>query len=267
MLRLPLALLGATLLLACAASTSGPNPTVFPYQLDSELLERTRIERVIIASVNLSGITRSYLKEAEPRVDRAVADYLEEHGFAVVSQRRFQQEWKTAVRVHGEPFDPTTGRVNGRALALALASVCDSLRESDRVDAIVFTDIVERDIVFGGGLKHLARWDGVTRKPGLQGPGDGVSANFDWNQSAKGASLLVSIYSTELQRAEHSIKLQRVHRSMGGLDATEAIDTRSATGDFARRRDILENDDHIREGVELAFYPFIEMRDYPGPAE
>ena len=26
------------------------------------------------------------------------------------------------------------------------------------------------------GLKHLARWDGVTRKPTLQGPGNAVSA-------------------------------------------------------------------------------------------
>ena len=126
---------------------------------------------------------------------------------------------------------------------------------SDAVDGFVFTDIIERDINFSGGLKHLARWDGVARKPSLQGPGDGVSADFDWNKSAKAASLWVSVYTMDLKR---------VFTSIGGMDATEAIDTRSSSGDVVRRRSILESESLVREGIELAFHPFIEMEDYPG---
>ena len=48
------------------------------------------------------------------------------------------------------------------------------------------------------------------------------------------------------------------------MDATEAIDTRSSTGRYVRRRNILENEDNVMEGIRLAFHPFIEMEDWPG---
>jgi len=101
----------------------------------------------------------------------------------------------------------------------------------------------------------VARWDGVTRKPSLQGPGDGVSADFDWAMLVDVASLQVSIYDMELQR---------VFASRGGIDATQAIDSRSSKGRYIRRREILENETFIREGIELAFYPFITSENWPG---
>ncbi len=72
------------------------------------------------------------------------------------------------------------------------------------------------------------------------------------------ASLQVSIYDTDLQG---------IFASRGGLDTTEAIDTRSSSGSFTRRRNILENEDFVREGIELAFHPFIVMEKWPGKAE
>jgi hypothetical protein len=119
----------------------------------------------------------------------------------------------------------------------------------------VFTDLVELEVAFSAGLKHIARWDGVSRKPSLQGPGSGVSTDFDWNMQAAVASLQVSIYDMELQR---------VFVSRGGLDATDAIDTRSSSGRYIRRRNILENEDNVNEGIALAFHPFIDMEDWPG---
>jgi hypothetical protein len=254
MTRLFLTLLAAITLAACS-STASYNPTVFPYEINEERLQQTPIKRVIIAHVNLGGPSRSYLAEHEARVDSMVERYLEENGIAVLPQREFEQRWKTAVRIYGNPTDPTTGRMNQKAFTQILISVRDGLIQSLDVDAVVFTDIIEQDVAFSGGLKHLARWHGVSRKPTLQGPGDGVSADFDWNKPAKAASLWVSVYDMELQR---------LFTSIGGLDTTEAIDTRSSSGRFVRRRSILENKSHLREGVELAFHPFIVMKDYPG---
>ena len=254
MIRLVSAL-PALVLLTCCATAPSYNPTVFPFEIDRELLSSAPLQRVVIASVSLGGPTRSYLQGAEQRIDEEVADYLRAHAFQVVPQRRFQQEWKRAVRVYGNPVDPTSGRVNQKTFTLVLVSVRDALLENDAVDAIVFTDVIEKDIAFSGGLQHTARWDGVARKPSLQGPGQGVSTAFDWNQSAKGTSLWINVYNMDLQR---------VFSSMGGLDATEAIDTRSSSGAFVRRRNILENEKFITEGVELAFHPLIEMGNYPG---
>ena len=120
----------------------------------------------------------------------------------------------------------------------------------------MFTDLLEQEATFAG-MQHIARWHGVSRKPTLQGPGDGVSADFNWNAPVKVASLWVSVYNMDLQR---------VFTSIGGLDTTQAINTRSSSGAFVRRRSMLENESHIREGIELAFHPFIVMEAWPGQA-
>lgn len=250
-----LTLATCSLLVACA-STSIENNTAFPYEIATEAIASQDIKRVVVAHVNLGSPSRRYLQEAESRVDKAVANYLEDNGIDVVPSRKFEQEWKTAVRVYGNPYDPTSGRINQKTFTLIMISVRDKLREQGTVDAIIFTDIMEREVSFSGGLKHLARWDGVARKPSLQGPGDGVSSDFDWGRTATAASLWVNVYDMELQR---------LFSSIGGMDTTQAIDTRSASGRFVRRRSILESEGNIREGVELAFHPFIVMDDYPGP--
>ena len=242
------------LLFACS-STPTYNPTVFPYDLDEEQLAKSEIRTVIIATVNLGNPSRNYLREHEARVDKLVEAYLEENGFNVLPSRLFEQQWKTSARAYGNIYDPSTGEVNRKSFALALVNVRDELQKKHDLDAFIFTDVIEQKVAFSGGLNHIARWHGVSRKPTLQGPGEGVSAGFDWSREADAASLWISVYDVELQR---------VFTSIGGMDMTQAIDTRSSSGRFVRRRSILENENNIREGIALAFHPFIEMEKYPG---
>ena len=244
----------SALLLACSG-TPTYNPTTFPFEMDGERLAAKKIRTVVIPHVNLGPPSRNYLEKEAPRIDGYVSTYLKENGFKVVPQRVFEQHWNTAVRVYGDPVDPTSGKVNMKSFSQIMQDIRDRMRKDNNLDAFVFTDLVELQVPFSGGLKHLARWDGVTRKPALQGPGDGVSADFDWNTQAAVASLQVSIFDTELQR---------VFFSRGGLDATDAIDTRSSEGRYVRRRNILENRDFVMEGIKLAFHPFVEYEDWPG---
>ncbi len=250
-------LLCSALLALLAACSSAPtyNPTVFPYEIDRERLAQNPIRRVVIAHVNIDRMSRRYLQEHEARLDKMVERYLEANGIEVVSSREFEQEWRTAVRAYGNVFDPATGEVNRKSFALALVAVRDALVESGTVDGIVFTDLLERETTFSSGLQHMARWDGVSRKPTLQGPGDGVTAGFNWAQPLAVASLWVSVYDLELKR---------VFTSVGGIDTTQAVDTRSSSGRYVRRRSILESDNFIEEGIALAFHPFVPMKDYPG---
>jgi hypothetical protein len=251
--RLIVAGLGV-LLLACSG-TASYNPTTFPYEINEERLASESVKTVVIPHVNLGTPSRKYLEKEAPRIDGYVSTYLKENGFKVIPQREFTQQWNTAVRAFGDPVDPTTGKINMSTFSQIMQSVRDEMQKKNDLDAFVFTDLVELQTSFSGGLKHLARWDGVTRKPSLQGPGSGVSADFDWNTQLAVASLQVSIYDMELQR---------LFVSRGGLEATEAIDTRSADGRYVRRRNVLENRDQVQEGIELAFHPFIEMKKWPG---
>ena len=252
--HLALLLALAATLLACSG-TPTYNATTFPSQIDQAALDAHPIKTVVIAHVNLGGPSRNYLDKEAPRIDGRIASYLKENGFKVLPQRQFEQYWNIAERAYGNPVDPTTGKVNRKTFALIMHQVRDEMREVAELDAIIFTDLVEFEVAFSGGLKHLARWDGVTRTPTMQGPGDGVSTEFDWNMLAAVASLQVSIYNMELQP---------VFSSRGGLDATEAIDSRSTSGRYIRRRNILENESNIDEGIRLAFYPFIPTDDWPG---
>ena len=252
--RLTLVSCALALVAACA---SGPtyNPTVFPYEIQEQRIADNPIKTVVIPHVNLGTPSRKYLQREEARIDGYVSTYLKDNGYKVLPQREFKQHWNNAVLAYGDPVDPTTGKVNMKTFSQIMISVRDRMAEENALDAFVFTDLVELEVAFSAGLKHIARWDGVSRKPSLQGPGSGVSADFDWNMQAAVASIQVSIYDMELQR---------VFVSRGGMDATDAIDTRSSSGRYIRRRNILENEDNVKEGIALALHPFIEMEDWPG---
>ena len=243
-----------TLLVACS-STPTYNPTTFPFQFDQARLDAHPIKTVVIAHVNLGVQSRNYLDKEAPRIDAQVASYLKENGFKVLPQRDFEQHWNAAVRAFGNPVDPTSGKLNRKTFALIMTRVRDEMAKSTKLDAFIFTDLVELEVSFSEGLKHVARWDGVTRTPSLQGPGDGVSTEFDWNTLAAVVSLQVSIYNMDLEP---------VFSSRGGIEATDAIDSRSSTGRYVRRRNILENETYVLEGIRLAFHPFIAMEDWPG---
>jgi len=244
-----------TALLVACSSTPTYNPTTYPYEIDQARLDAHPVKTVVIAHVNLGTPSRNYLEKEAPRIDARVAAYLKENGFTVLPQRQFEQHWNTAVRAFGDPVDPTSGKVNSKTFSQIMHQVRDELAQSTDLDAFIFTNLLEFEVSFSGGLKHLARWDGVTRTPSLQGPGSGVSTEFDWNMLAAVASLQVTIYDMELQP---------LFVGRGGLEATDAIDSRSSKGRYIRRRSILENDTHVQEGIQLALHPFIEFEDWPG---
>ena len=103
-------------------------------------------------------------------------------------------------------------------------------------------------------MNRVTRFDGVTRKPAVQGAGSGVTAEFDWSRPVAAATMRISWFN---------INLERVFSGDGGMDVTDAVDTRSGTA-FVRRRDVLENENHVDEGIAIALHPIIQMEKWPG---
>lgn len=242
-----------TWLIACS---SGPsyNPTTFNAQYDKAVVDAAEVRNVIITHVNISGPSRSYLERHEARIDAKLSQRLKEAGYKVLPQRLFTQEWNTAIRAFGDPFDPTTGRVNMKTFVLIMNSIKDQLVSKSSVDAFIFTDLIEHQTAFNNGMNHEARWDGVSRKPSLQGPGTSIPAGFDWNQLASVVSLQIVMFDRNLER---------IFLGRGGIDAIDAIDARSGTR-FERRRNLLESDKYIAEGIDLALHPWVPMQNWPG---
>ena len=249
--------LGALLLLnACATSVggSGYNATTVTNNINQDLLDAANVKRVVIAHVNLGSPSRRYLQKQEAHVDELLAEKLERAGYEIVAAREFSQRWTNAVSLFGDPVDPTTGRVNARTFTRIVQTVRDQLVDKGGIDAFVFTDLIEKDVYFTTGVSRIARWDGVARKPVTQGPGSGVSMEFNWGAPVKATSIRVVLFNTDLEI---------LFSGVGGVSLNEAVDMRSGT-DFVRRREILGNDNHIREGLALAMHPLIEMNNWPG---
>lgn len=243
------------LVIAACAGGGSYNTTTVVAQMDPSLPDREQFSTFIIATTNLGKPSRNYLAEHEARIDAMLTDYLQEHGHRVVASARFEEAFQEGVRKYGSPFDETTGRVNERSFVAALNVAANALKEDGEVDAIIFTDLLESQVFFSTGINRVARFDGVTRKPSMQGPGEGVPADFNWVQEVDAVSLHVNIYSLDLQR---------LFNGAGGIELTEAIDTRGGSARFKRRRTVLGNDGNIEEGIQLALHPFIAMKNWPG---
>lgn len=229
------------------------NPTVIKYHIDETAVRGKGFTQVMIAPINIGKPSRKFLEKGEKRVDRYIEDYLKAHGYEVVSNRPFDSRWQQAQRKYGQVYDPSTGkfsRYHQSALAETLTQV---FADQPNLDAVIFTDLVEREIMFSDGMQHLARWDGVQRKPKFTGTGDSVSSDFSWQQNVAAVSLAINVFDRNLKN---------VFQSAGGLEVTDALNLRDAK--FVRRNDVLENETQITEGIALAFHPLIEMEDYPG---
>ena len=254
--RLVMATTLMTLLVACGSTTvgGGYNVTTPTNIFDEALFSQLESNVVVIANVNLGGPSRNYLKKRELFVDQRVEEYLEDAGYTVRPQREFAQRWSNAILIYGDPIDPTTGRVNQKSFIQIVQAVRDQLREQTDIKSIIFTDIIEKDIYYEQGLNRITRFDGVTRKPAIQGAGSGVTSEFDWSRAVAAASMRIAWFNMDLGR---------VFSGEGGMEVTDAVDTRSGTA-FVRRRDVLENENHIDEGLAIALHPAIPMKNWPG---
>jgi hypothetical protein len=234
---------------------AGSENTVYPYQLDKSIVDAKEYRTVILASHNLGKPSRQYLNDHEDRVDGYVTKYLKKHGYNVLDNKSYRQALSVSESQWGDPFDPGTGKIDMAKKQQVLVDVFRQLRESQpTLDAVIFTELLDREVYFSTGLKRVARWDGVSRPPLMQGPGQGVPVNFNWTQPVDAASIGIYVFTVEGQR---------MFLGVGGMSLTEAIDTKG-TPRFTRYRKVLSSKSQIREGIELAFHPLIPMKRYPG---
>jgi hypothetical protein len=241
--------------LATQWALAGNDNTVYPYQIDKSIVNAREYKTVILATHNLGKPSRQYLREYEEKVDGYVVKYLKKHGYKILDNKIYRQALSVSESQWGDPFDPGTGKIDMAKKQQVLADVFRQLREAQpTLDAVIFTELLDREVYISTGLKRVARWDGVSRPPLMQGPGQGVPADFNWARPIDAVSIGIYVFT---------IEGQRMFLGVGGMSMTEAIDTKG-TPRFKRYRSVLSNKSQIREGIELAFHPLIPMKRYPG---
>jgi hypothetical protein len=242
-------------LVITGCSVTSYNPTTYPYAVDKNGAER-EINRIVIASHNLGKPSRSYLEKQEEKIDDYVVDYLESNGYTMVNSKLYEDAYQKNVRALGNPYDYSTGRIDQQLQMQVIGTTIAALKETGKIDGILYTDLIERHVTFTVGQKRVARWDGVSRGPKVQGASNSISGDFNWSKLVDAASLGTYLYSLDGQLVFHSI---------GGLSLTEAVDTKG-TASFKRARNMFNSQSQIEEGVQLAFHPLIVMKNWPGDA-
>lgn len=243
-----------SLLISSCSNTAGYNPSVFPYQINEEKINARGIKKVIVAPTALTIPAPSHLATGDRKAKAMVREYLQSKGYEVLPSYQFENAWKQASRTYGDAYDPSTGKLNQKSWRAAMFTVGEKLRAETDADAIVFADVFEHEVSHGGGLQHQARWYGVTRKPSLRGTG-GVPQDFNWAENIKAASLSITIFD---------IDLNQVFISRAGIETLEEIDLKKSTPAFTRKKKLLKKNDLIEDAIELAFHPFVPMKNYPG---
>lgn len=247
-------ILTAMIGLSACQSSSSFNETAFPYTINKERIATKNVSKLIIADINFSAPSKKYLNAYSTKIDLNVSDQLSSAGFKMSDNRLFQQYWREAVRKFGNPFNPQTSQVNTAAFHRVMATVLNQLDTHTDIDAIVFTDLIERQITFGNNLNRSAKWDGVTRKPRLKGAATTLSQGFDWAQTVPAVSLRVTIYHVD---GNH------LFQSVGGLEVSRQIDTRKGNGRFVRRDKLFTSQSNVKQGIRFALHPFVLWKKYP----
>ena len=240
------ACIGICLLTGCASP--GINETAYPYFLNEDLMAERAPRKIIVTNENFGSPSKKYLREYENQIDQVVIDKLKAAGYAVESRQPFEAAWRRAVRKYGSPYDPYSLQINTMAFRRVIATVLNELKETTDVDALVFTDLLEQQIVFRSGNQRVAKWHGVSRKPRYTA-GNTLSESFNWAEPVPAASLRVIIYTLEGEL---------LFRSFGGLEVTRELNARKER--FVRRDKLFSRSENVDQGVRAALQPLVPAK-------
>lgn len=229
------------------------NETVFPYIIkDAEIAEQ-KPKRLILAHENFGSPSKKYLRKYENKIDNNVEERLQEAGYAIVDNSEFQKAWREATRKYGSPYNTLTSQLNNAAFRRVISYTFNKMRETEKVDAIVFTDLLEQPVVYTGHSNRLAKWHGVSRR--LRNKGNAsIPTEFDWSQTVPAISLRTIIYAVDGSL---------LFKSIGGLEVSRQLDARTDKARFVRREKLFEQQSNVSQGVALSLHPFVRLEGYP----
>lgn len=226
----------------------GSGATRVKAEYDPRLADKAQFGRLLIAHVNLGKPSRTYLAEHEEKIDALIVERLRQAGYEIEPTSEFEQAWREGVRKWGEPYNPTTGRLNVQALQYVLAEAATWLAANTQAKAVVFTNLEEQQVYFNPSGNHMAYFMGVGRKPATRG-GEGISGDFNWVQGVDAVSINIKVLD---------LKLQQLFSGAGGIEVTETLDLKGSTPRWMRSKKILDSDSFIEEGINLALDPWIK---------
>lgn len=230
---------GACLALACASLKS------HPYEIEADHVGAPGVRTVAVLPLNLVLALPGELEYPSRQVERQITRYLRDTGLQVLVVRLHEARKLLAA---GEPADGDD--------AGARRAFVERLRADRAFDVVVLPSLVYREARVRA-VTHEVAWDGVTRELSIVGEHQreySLSYTADVAGRMPAVSLNVLVYDD---------RGQRIFESYGGLDlvheASMVTPGQNLSYQWRLKRHRLEDEDAIREGVAVAFDPYLPI--------
>jgi hypothetical protein len=223
----------------------------YPYTLATGHAGAPGVQTLALLPLNLVIALPSELESPVERVSDQIEAYLKERGKGVLTLGMYdsRQRWVAAVSQAKQAGPKSDFETAAKILV-------ESLRERQAFDALVMPSLVYRNASMQGGSRS-AVWDGVKRQLKVIGEKHMHTDIYLMN------SFHGKISAVSLHLLVYDAQGQRVFERFGGLDLAHEADVSGS--DFGTgsgwqlrvRPDALEDAAALREGVRIAFTPYL----------
>ena len=218
----------------------------YPYSFNqSEFSSLAQNKTVFVAPIQLIIQHEPSQELLGLAVDENIENYLVEHGYQILPVEQFTQSWNHNKQNIGGLYDQNTGKLSSKLVEQCIENTMLELKRRYQFAGVVIPYFSSQIVKLDSHSMQWGVWDGVKRNIAITGYGD-----YRWNLN-RAISLNILIYSSSGQL---------VFRSKGGLD----FDTKSVVQSDKLQQQNKTFEDysplHIREAVEIAFYPFFNSK-------
>lgn len=236
--------LAFALVIGSCATTNRVN---YPdYQLDDEEYQKISLNKsVYIAPIDQLSNRIGSFREVYRTIQSEIESYMRSNGFNVLPSKEFENSFTKNLQIVGGFFHQQNGQIDTQLLNKCIKNTITELKQKYEFSAIV--------------LPYLVFSPLKLKRPYMQGTWDGVERQIKTN-TVSGMSFS-PIQTMSLKLVVLSNDGNWIFKSQGGIDFIQKV---KEVGTTTERRVALawkESKDFsirdIREGIEIAFHPFI----------
>lgn len=210
----------------------------------------SHIKTVIITPIDMirSNPKGTDYKKAK-NLETAIEDYVRASGYSVMSNALLANKWRTEAQMAGGFFNPMSGEIDGVKISTCLMKAIGKTKEEEAFDGVVFAQLVERPAILMGDRVY---WDGCSRK--ILDDNNDVVTGISWSGEMKAISLQIQVFDKNHQL---------IFQNIGPIEFPFELMSSYNSKEFVWKDTLQFNTDETKEGIGIAFYPFIGNVNYP----
>jgi hypothetical protein len=235
------------LLLFCVVIFGNCAPQIqYPvYRFDENAYQKlSQNKSIYVVPVEMLSTQIPNLEPIYDSINSEIESYLTNHGYDLLPSDKFVAVFRKNVAEGGGIFDTQTGKRDNRIVLKHILQAVSYLRDRENASAVILPSLRYLRAELKDNYSY-ATWDGVRRKA-------------QYSPQSRWTSMMAMTLSIAVIEASE----QMVFTSRGGIDLIQKAIQERRSGSIVQSLATKQPDDFkiedIREGIEIAFHPFIK---------